>query len=60
MGTTSYTKFAEHQIQEFAEKGIKLPMTLEEQQQLLQMLSHYNLEEKEQALASLSRLFLLI
>lgn len=49
MGTTSYTKFAEHQIQEFAQKGIELPMTLEEQHQLLKMLSHYNLEDKEQA-----------
>ena len=49
MGTTSYTKFAEHQIQEFAAKGIQLPMSLEEQQHLLKMLSYYNLEDKEQA-----------
>ena len=49
MGTASYSKFAAHQVQEFAEKGIKLPMTLEEQRQLLQMLSRYNLEENEKA-----------
>ena len=49
MGTTSYTKFAQHQVKEFAERGIQLPMTLEEQQQLMQMLSPYNLDEKEHA-----------
>lgn len=49
MGTASYTKFAEHQVKEFAEKGIKLPMTKNEQQQLILLLDRYNLEDKEEA-----------
>ena len=49
MGTTSYTKFAEHQVKEFAEKGIELPMTKQEQQQLVMMLGRYNLENNDEA-----------
>lgn len=45
MGTTSFTKLAEHQLEEFEVKGIKFPMTPAQQEETLQMLSHYNLEQ---------------
>lgn len=45
MGTTSFTKLAEHQIEEFKAKGIEFPMSDTQQEETLKMLSRYNLEQ---------------
>lgn len=47
MGTTSFTKLATHQADELINKGMVLPITPQQQQGLMDMLSHYNLEDRE-------------
>ncbi|ATP39113.1 esterase [Solibacillus sp. R5-41] len=46
MGTTSFTKLAQHQVDEFKAKGIEFPMSNAQQEATFKMLSHYNLEQR--------------
>ncbi|MEG0437951.1 MAG: prolyl oligopeptidase family serine peptidase [Solibacillus sp.] len=46
MGTTSFTKLAQHQVEEFKAKGIEFQMTPAQQEATIKMLSHYNLEQR--------------
>ncbi|MEG0471742.1 MAG: prolyl oligopeptidase family serine peptidase [Solibacillus sp.] len=46
MGTTSFTKLAQHQVEEFKAKGIEFPMSYAQQEATLKMLSRYNLEQR--------------
>lgn len=46
MGTTSFTKLALHQIEDFEAKGMTFPMSPEQQATIFEMLGHYDLEKK--------------
>ena len=46
MGTTSFTKLAQHQVEEFKSKGSNFPMSDEQQQEIYTLLARYDLEER--------------
>lgn len=57
MGTTSFTKLAQYQVEVFKAKGIEFPMTQAQQEAMLAMLSQYNLEQHMEHLKNRPTIF---
>ncbi|WPK12348.1 prolyl oligopeptidase family serine peptidase [Lysinibacillus louembei] len=57
MGATSYKKFAEHQLAQFAKAGVQLPFTEQELAHTMTALAAYDLENKEDILQRVPTIF---
>ncbi|MEO4054245.1 prolyl oligopeptidase family serine peptidase [Solibacillus sp. CAU 1738] len=57
MGTVSYTKFAQYQLEQFEKDGLDFPMTEKERNDIFSMLKQYDLEDKQNILNSVPIMF---
>ncbi|MER1984495.1 MAG: prolyl oligopeptidase family serine peptidase [Solibacillus sp.] len=57
MGVTSYTKLAEHQLADFAARGIQFPITEQQKNEMLHMFAKFDLENKRAIFAHTPILF---
>ncbi|MEK4228483.1 prolyl oligopeptidase family serine peptidase [Solibacillus sp. FSL H8-0538] len=51
MGTTSFTKLALHQLEDYTTKGMSFPMSLEQQAAIFEMLRSHDLEQAPEVFA---------
>lgn len=57
MGVTSYTKLAEHQLADFAARGIDFPMSAQQKSDMLTLFAKFDLEQKRDVFARTPILF---